>query len=293
MAHHIALYGRGGVGKTTLGTNISAALVEAGFSVVLVGCGPDGDSCSLLQGGVPMPTVLDQIRNRTAIRLEKVVHPGFKGVRCVELGSPADSGAHWADEVSKAFTELMRIKTFEQLNPDYVLYDFSGDRLFAALRAVMCKVKINRLFVVTTADLKALQAANDTFGFLAQYNGESSELIPMGGVILNSISSSFEEAFVNDFAYHTNARTIGKVPRSLVVRQCELYGKTVIESRPQSNQSYYYRCLANQIVDATEAIYSGNLPQPMSAERLRAWSLEWAERINELENGLVTDGAAI
>ncbi len=115
----------------------------------------------------------------------------------------------------------------------------------------------------------------------------------MGGLILNSITSSFEEAFVNDFAFHTNARTIGKVPRSLVVRQCELYGNTVIESKPQSNQSYYYRRLANQIADSVGTIYSGNLPQPMSAERLRAWSLEWADRIYALENGLVTDGAAI
>ena len=115
----------------------------------------------------------------------------------------------------------------------------------------------------------------------------------MGGLILNSITSSFEEAFVNDFAFHTNARTIGKVPRSLVVRQCELYGNTVIEAKPQSNQSYYYRRLANQIVDSAGTIYSGNLPQPMSAERLRAWSLEWADRIYALENGLVTDGAAI
>jgi nitrogenase subunit NifH len=115
----------------------------------------------------------------------------------------------------------------------------------------------------------------------------------MGGLILNSITSSFEEAFVNDFAFHTNARAIGKVPRSLVVRQCELYGQTVIESRPQSNQSYYYRRLANQVVDATGTLYSGNMPQPMSAERLRAWSLEWADRIYALENGLVTDGGSI
>ncbi|HEY5522494.1 MAG TPA: P-loop NTPase [Desulfuromonadaceae bacterium] len=292
MTHHIALYGKGGVGKTTLATNVSAALVEAGFSVMLIGCG-DGDSCTLLNGGIPISGILDQIRSQTAITLESIVHTGFKGISCVELGRSANSGAHGSDEVSKAFTELKRINAFEQIYPDYVFYDFSGDSLSASLRAVMSQVEINRLFVVTTADFKALQAANDAFGFLEQYNGESSELIPMGGLILNSIASSFEEAFVNDFAYHTNARKVGKVPRSLVVRQCELYGNTVIESRPQSNQSYYYRRLANQIVDATGAIYSGNLPQPMSAERLRAWSLEWADRIYALENGLVTDGEAI
>ena len=286
MTNHIALYGKGGVGKTTLVTNISAALVEAGFSVVLAGCDFDGDSCSLLHGGFPMPSVLDQIRNQTTIALEAVVHTGFKGIRSVELGRTAA-------EVAKALKELKRMQAFEQINPDYVLYDISSDSSYAVLHAVIRQIDITRLFVATTADFKALQAANDAFGFLEQYNGENRVPIPMGGLILNSITSSFEEAIVNDFAFHTNARTIGKVPRSLVVRQCELYGKTVIESRPQSNQSYYYRRLANQIVDATGALYSGNLPQPMSAERLRAWSLEWADRIYALENGLVTDGAAI
>lgn len=289
MTHHIALYGKGGVGKTTLVTNISAALVEAGFSVMLVGCDLDGDSSSLLHGGIPIPSILDQIRNQAAITRESVVHTGFKGIGCVELGGPSRTPA----EVSQSLKELKRIQVFEQINPDYVLYDISGDSSCAALHTVIRQVEITRLFVATNADFKALQAANDAFGFLEQYNGESSVPILMGGLILNSIASSFEEAFANDFAYHTNARTIGKVPRSLVVRQCELYGQTVIESRPQSNQSYYYRRLANQIVDATGTIYSGNLPQPMSAERLRAWSLEWADRIYALENGLVTDGAAI
>ncbi len=211
MTQHIAFYGREGVGKTTLVSNISAALVEAGFKI----------------------------------------------------------------------------------QKDYVLHEISGDRFPVALQEVMNNIAICRLFVVTSADLKALQAANDAFAFLEQYNDERSVPVLMGGLILNDIASSFEESFVTDFAYHANARVIGKVPRSLVVRQCELRGSTVIESHGQSNQSFYYRRLAHQIVDATGAIHSGNLPQSMSAERMRAWSLEWADRIHALENGLVTDGAAI
>ena len=293
MTQHIALYGKAGVGKTTLVTNISAALVEAGFSVLLVGCGLDGDSCSMLHGGSPIPNVLDQIRSKAAVTLGSVVHTGFKGISCVELGSCAPSGEYGVAEVTKALQELKRLQAFEQIKSDYVIYDISGDSSCSALQAVIRQVGICRLFVATSADFKALQAANDAFAFLELYNGAHSVPIPMGGLILNNIASSFEESFVNDFAYRTNARTIGKVPRSLVVRQCELYGSTVIEARPQSNQSYYYRRLANQIVDATGAIYSGNLPQPMSAERLRAWSLGWADQIHALENGLVTDGAAI
>lgn len=293
MTQHIALYGKGGVGKTTLVSNISAALAEAGFTVVLVGCDLDGDSCSLLHGGVPVRSVLDQIRHQSTLTVESVVQTGFQGVVCVELGDSVCSEVRTVADVTKALQALEQVQPFERINPDYVLYDISGDGSGAVLQAVIRQVDICRLFVVTTADYKALQAANDAFGFLELYNGANSVPIPMGGLILNSIANSFEEALVNDFAYRTNAKTIGKVPRSSVVSQCELYGNTVIESSPRSNQSYYYRRLANQIVDATEALYSSNLPQPMSAERLRAWSLEWAERIYALENGLVTDGAAI
>lgn len=293
MTQHIALYGKEGVGKTTLATNISAALMETGFTVVLVGCDRSGDSCSLLLDGVPEPELLDRITGSAAISRAIALHSGFRGVGCVELGGLGRPESGTAYDVSASLEELKRLRLIERANPDYVLYDISGDDPDTVLRAVIRQVEICRLFVVTSSDFKALQSANHAFGFLGLYNGESAVPLPMGGLILNSIANSFEEAFVNDFAYRTNARIIGKVPRSLVVRQCELSGRTVIESSPQSNQSYYYRRLANRIVDATGALYTGNLPQPMSAEGLRNWSLEWAERIHVLENGLVSEGAAI
>ena len=293
MTHHIALYGKGGVGITTLAANISASMVEAGFSVMLVGCDSKADSTSLLNNGFPVANVLDQMRNKSTITVDSIVHTGFKGIRCVELGDPGYSDVFTSTGISSAVKEIKRLQLFEQIDSDFVLYDISGDSSHTVLQAVIRQIGLTRLFVVTTADFKALQTANDTFSFLEQYNAESDVPIPMGGLILNSITSSFEEAFVNDFAFHTNARTIGKVPRSLIVRQSELYGNTVIELKPQSNQSYYYRRLANRIFDSVGAIYSGSLPQPMSAVRLRAWSLEWADRIYALENGLVTDGAAI
>ena len=293
MAHHIALYGKGGVGKTTLTANICASMVEAGFSVVLVGCDTKADSAALLNNGFPVSSVLDQMRNKSENSIDSIVHTGFKGIRCVELGDPGYSGIFTSNGISSAIKEIKRLHLFDQIDPDFVVYDISGERSHEALHAVTRQIELTRLYVVTTADFKSLQTANDAFNFLEQHNCESDSPLPMGGLILNSITSSFEEAFVNDFAFHTNARTIGKVPRSLVVRQCELFGKTVIEAKPLSNQSYYYRRLANQIVDSAGIIYSGNLPQPMSAERLRTWSLEWADRIYALENGLVTDGAAI
>jgi nitrogenase iron protein NifH len=117
--------------------------------------------------------------------------------------------------------------------------------------------------------------------------------IPFGGLVPNGISSSFEESFIADFAKHTGTHTLGRIPRSLMVRQCELYGKTVIEASPLSNQSYFYRRLANQIADESRALTVKRQPDPFSREQLKLWAREWADRLFALENGLVTDGAAI
>jgi nitrogenase iron protein NifH len=112
-------------------------------------------------------------------------------------------------------------------------------------------------------------------------------------LIPNGISSSFEESFISDFALKTDTRTLGRIPRSQMVRQCELYGKTVIEASPLSNQSYFYRRLANQIADELHRQASSHLPKPLNPDQLRSWARDWADRLFALENGLVSDGAAI
>ena len=288
MAHHIAFLGKNGVGTTTVVSNITAALTEAGFRVLMVGCSPDADSCSqLLDPSVPS-AVSHEVSTLPASILKKTVISGFKGAGCVEL--------HGVDTTSGAVSNLKRLHAegaFSEWKPDFILFDVPGDGSNGTLKAIVDEVGLELLFVITSADLKAVQKANDIFRFLGGYDREYGRSLPLGGLILNNISSSFEEAFANDFAYHTNVRPIGKIPRSATVRQSELYGTTVIEARPKSNQSYYYRRLANQIVDATEVPSSRNQPFPLSTERLSEWRLDWAERINVLENGLVSDGAAI
>src|SRR6266702_8889855 len=108
MTKHIALYGKGGVGKTTLATNIGAALTEAGFNILLVGCDPKGDSSALLNSGQPLPDVLGQIRVNKEISLNSVVHTRFKGIKCLELGNPFQAGVCASVEINRAFEELHR-----------------------------------------------------------------------------------------------------------------------------------------------------------------------------------------
>jgi nitrogenase iron protein NifH len=290
MTDHIAFYGKGGVGKSTLISNISAALVEAGFRVLQIGCGLTGDSCGILTGGAPIPTVWDQYEKIGAITFDSVVSRGFKDTYCIELGSPRVGQG--ASGTAQAFDLLLKHELISSLVPDFVLYDISGDQTFAVLRTLSEKIDLHRVFAVTTADFMSLAAVNTIMAQLEQ-SGNSHAPVPFGGLIPNGVASSFEESFISDFARHTHTHTLGRVPRSLMVRQCELYGKTVIEASPLSNQSYFYRRLANQIVDESGTLTIKQQPKPLSQEQLRSWAREWADRLFALENGLVADGAAI
>lgn len=288
MTEQIVFYGKGGVGKSTVISNISAALVETGFKVMQVGCDPKGDSTSILNGGFPVPTVSDRLRKNGNIDLKEMVHRGFKGIDCVELGDPGNGEAG----IERLFERIGQDGLFEATSPDFVLYDVSGEYSFAAYHKPIHRLDVKLVFVVSTADFKSLSAANSIYTTLERF-GESQVPIPFGGVIPNCISNSFEESFISDFAKHTKTGTLGRIPRSLMVRQCELYGKTVIEAAPLSNQAYFYRRLANQIVDQANSLRIKNQPRALTADELRSWAHEWADRLFAMENGLVTDGAAI
>jgi nitrogenase iron protein NifH len=290
MTEHIVFYGKGGVGTSTLTSNVSAALVEAGFRVLQIGCGPKGDSCSILNGGIPVPTVWEQFEKYGTITFDSVIRRCFKDTYCIELGSPEDG--HETAGMVPAFDLLLKHDLISSLHPDFVLYDISGDHACGGIKALSEKIDLHRVFAVTTADFKSLTAVNSIMKQLKRI-ADNKVLLPFGGLLPNGIASSFEESFITDFANNTGTHTLGKIPRSLMVRQCELYGKTVIEASPLSNQAYFYRRLSNHIADEARSLTVKQQPKALSQEKLRSWALVWADRLFALENGLVTDGAAI
>ena len=85
----IAIYGKGGIGKSTTTQNLTAGLVEAGKKVMVVGCDPKADSTRLLLGGLAQKTVLDTLRDEGEdVKLDQIMREGFMGTKCVESGGP-------------------------------------------------------------------------------------------------------------------------------------------------------------------------------------------------------------
>lgn len=83
------IYGKGGIGKSTTTSNLSAALALKGYKVMQVGCDPKSDSTKNLMKGMRIPTVLEQLKEKgEALELKDIVFEGFGGVLCVEAGGP-------------------------------------------------------------------------------------------------------------------------------------------------------------------------------------------------------------
>ena len=127
MAHHIAIYGKGGVGKSTLAANLGAALAEMDRKVVLIGCDPKSDCAALLHSGETRPSVIELIASGRRISLEEVVTKGYRGIACIEVGDPFHTGECASRGIGRAFELLHELDVFGRLAPDLVLYDIPGD----------------------------------------------------------------------------------------------------------------------------------------------------------------------
>jgi nitrogenase iron protein NifH len=287
IGKHIAIYGKGGIGKSTTTSNISAALAEAGYRVIQIGCDPKSDSTTILRGGNDLPTVLDTLREQSKIRIEDVSAIGFGGVLCIEAGGPVPGVGCAGRGINAAVELLQDLKVFDEFKPDYVLYDVLGDVVCGGFAVPIRDGLAERAYVVTSSDFMAIFAANNLFKAVTKYAPSGGARL--GGVIANSLQAPYAKSLIDDFAERTGSRVIGYVPRSLTVAQSELYGKTVIEAVPESGQAQVYRDLANFIINDEEAV----IPTPLNAPELKKWARSWGDKIFEVEAGVVHEMAAI
>jgi nitrogenase iron protein NifH len=281
----IAIYGKGGIGKSTTTSNISAALSKLGFKVMQFGCDPKSDSTNTLRGGEYIPTVLDTLREKSSVRATDVIFEGFNGIYCVEAGGPSPGVGCAGRGIITAVELFKQQKAFEKLDLDYVIYDVLGDVVCGGFAVPIREGIAEHVFTVTSADFMAIYAANNLFKGIAKYSNSGGALL--GGIIANSINQPYAKHIVDDFAERTKTTIMQYVPRSVTVTQSELQGKTTIEAAPDSEQAAVYTELAQRIasheVSAT--------PSPLEVSELREWAASWANQLIALETGTITSAA--
>ncbi|GIM30142.1 nitrogenase iron protein [Clostridium polyendosporum] len=281
----IAIYGKGGIGKSTTTSNISAALAKAGYKVMQFGCDPKSDSTNTLRGGKYIPTVLDTLREKKTVKAHEVIFEGFSGVYCVEAGGPAPGVGCAGRGIITAVQLFKQQRIFEELDLDYVIYDVLGDVVCGGFAVPIREGIAEHVFTVSSADFMAIYAANNLFKGIQKYSNSGGALL--GGVIANSINAPYATEIIDDFVKQTNTQVVEYVPRSVTVTQSELQGKTTIEAAPNSEQAKVYTRLAQKIANHTES----KAPSPLGVKELREWASKWADYLLALETGEVKSNA--
>lgn len=284
----IAIYGKGGIGKSTTTSNISAALSELGLKVMQFGCDPKSDSTNTLRGGQYIPTVLDSLREKNAVKAQEVIFEGFNGIYCVEAGGPAPGVGCAGRGIITAVELFKQQRIFEELDIDVVIYDVLGDVVCGGFAVPIREGIAEHVFTVSSSDFMSIYASNNLFKGISKYSHSGGALL--GGVIANSMGQPYSREIVDDFVAQTKTQIVEYVPRSVTVTQSELQGKTTIEAAPKSAQANVYRSLAGKIANHEIS----KVPEPLETTDLREWAAKWGDYILQLEQGKVaSDGAAI
>lgn len=286
MAEHIAFYGKGGSGKTTISANLAAALAETGFRVLLIGCNPTADSSLLLIGETVPHLLFHSLNRKGAPDLSSLITTGYLGIGCIETGESPEGDFCAARNVAAALKLLKKLAVVETYAPDFVIYDMPGD--LGCVGETMAEAASDLSLVVTTADFQSLYAANRLIGLLSRSRQAKSIAL-----VVNNSVSSFEDSFVADFAAQVGVKVAAAIPRSFAVRHSELYGKTVIEAGPLSTHAYTYRSLARKVIEGDYSAAEQRKTVPLEPARLKEWAHEWGKRLGELEFGIIQDGAGI
>ncbi|MEY8000190.1 nitrogenase iron protein [Clostridium sp. Mt-5] len=264
----IAIYGKGGIGKSTTTQNLTAGLSEIGKKVMVVGCDPKADSTRLLLGGLAQRTVLDTLREEGEdVDLDYILKRGFNGIRCVESGGPEPGVGCAGRGIITSINMLERLGAYTE-DLDYVFYDVLGDVVCGGFAMPIREGKAKEIYIVASGEMMALYAANNISKGIKRYANKGG--VRLGGIICNSRVVDNEEELLKAFAKELGTQLIYFVPRDNVVQRAEIHKQTVIEFDSNSKQAEEYRSLARTIEGNNNFV----IPKPMSQQRLEEIFLE-------------------
>ncbi|HUL61764.1 MAG TPA: P-loop NTPase, partial [Methanocella sp.] len=240
----IAIYGKGGIGKSSTASNVAAAMGELGRKVMVIGCDPKSDSSITLLGGRRIPTIMDTVRRRggpDGIREEDVVFEGFNGVRCAEVGGP-EPGIGCAGRGIIIAIQLLQKISVALRDADVLMFDVPGDIVCGGFTTPITKKMVREAYIITSGEYMPLYAANNLC------RGLGTLKMPLGGIICNEREAAGEREIVLRFSNALGVPLLASIPRSPIVQRCERDGRSVIEAAGASEVAGVYRELAAKVL---------------------------------------------
>lgn len=259
-----AIYGKGGIGKSTTTQNLVAALAEAGKKVMIVGCDPKADSTRLILHSKAQTTVMHLAAEAGTVEdleLEDVLSVGYRDVKCVESGGPEPGVGCAGRGVITAINFLEEEGAYDD-DMDFVFYDVLGDVVCGGFAMPIRENKAQEIYIVVSGEMMAMYAANNIAKGIVKY--ASSGGVRLAGLICNSRNTAREDELIDELARQLGTTMIHFVPRDNEVQRAEIRRMTVIEYNPKAKQADEYRALAKKVVDNTNFV----IPTPLTMDEL-------------------------
>ena len=273
-----AIYGKGGIGKSTTTQNLVAALAEAGKKVMIVGCDPKADSTRLILHAKAQNSVMELAANAGSVEdleLEDVLSVGFGGIKCVESGGPEPGVGCAGRGVITAINFLEEEGAYTD-DLDFVFYDVLGDVVCGGFAMPIRENKAQEIYIVCSGEMMAMYAANNIAKGILKYATSGS--VRLAGLICNSRNTDREDELIMALAEKLGTKMIHFIPRDNAVQHAEIRRMTVIEYDPTHKQADEYRALARKIVDNKNFV----IPTPITMDELEALLMEFG--IMEVED---------
>ncbi|MCB2100114.1 MAG: nitrogenase iron protein [Rhodobacterales bacterium] len=266
-----AIYGKGGIGKSTTTQNLVAALAELGQKVMIVGCDPKADSTRLILHSKAQETIMHLAAESGTVEdleLDDVLRTGYAGIKCVESGGPEPGVGCAGRGVITAINFLEEEGAYEE-DLNFVFYDVLGDVVCGGFAMPIRENKAQEIYIVVSGEMMAMYAANNISKGIVKYANSGG--VRLAGLICNSRNTDREDELIEALADKLGTQMIHFVPRDNVVQRAEIRRMTVIEYDPTALQADEYRALAQKIIDNKKFV----IPNPLTMDELEDLLMEF------------------